>query len=111
MTRPGAVLGTAATGYPRVASPLQNATDARYVPTGHLVFLRQGTLMAMRFNLARLEVVGQPVALAENVMQSSSPASAYHTGAGQFGISDTGSIIYAAGDIVPDLRNTLVWVD
>ena len=49
---------------------LQDAADARYVPTGHLVFLRQGTLMAVRFDLARLEVIGQPVALVENVMQA-----------------------------------------
>jgi len=39
---------------------LEDAADARYVPTGHLVFMRQGTLMAVRFDPARLEVVGQP---------------------------------------------------
>ena len=49
---------------------IQDAADASYVPTGHLVFLRQGTLMAVRFDLARLEIVGQPVALVENVMQA-----------------------------------------
>jgi serine/threonine-protein kinase len=90
---------------------LQDAADARYVPTGHLVFLRQGTLMAVRFDLARLEVIGQPVALVENVMQAFSTAGECHTGAGQFGISDTGSLIYAMGGIVPDRKNSLVWVD
>jgi Tol biopolymer transport system component len=34
-----------------------------------------------------------------------------HSGAGQFGISDTGSLIYAAGGIVPDTKNSLMWVD
>ena len=91
---------------------LQDAADARYVPTGHLVFLRQGTLMAVRFNLAKLEVVGQPVALVENVMQAFITGNIrYKTGAGQFGISDTGSLIYAAGGILPDARDSLVWVD
>lgn len=91
---------------------LQDAADARYVPTGHLVFLRQGTLMAVRFDLARMEVVGQPVALMENVMQAFTGSDFYgHTGVGQFGISDTGTLIYAAGGIVPDLMNSLVWVD
>jgi Tol biopolymer transport system component len=91
---------------------LEDAADARYVPTGHLVFLRQGTLMAVRFDLAGMEVVGQPVALAENVMQAfTSNSFIGHTGAGQFGISDTGTLIYAAGGIVPDLMNSLVWVD
>jgi hypothetical protein len=90
---------------------LQDAADARYVPTGHLVFLRQGTLMAVRFDLGRLEVVGQPIALVENVMQAFSANSGYNTGAGQFSVSDTGSLLYATGGIVPDPKNTLVWVD
>ncbi|MCJ7644935.1 MAG: protein kinase [Candidatus Aminicenantes bacterium] len=91
---------------------LQDAADARYVPTGHLVFLRQGTLMAVRFDLARMEVAGQPVALVENVMQAFTRYDyAGHTGAGQFGISDTGSLIYITGGIVPAATDSLVWVD
>jgi len=91
---------------------IEDAADARYVPTGHLVFLRQGTLMAVRFDLARMEVVGQPVALVENVMQAfTSNNFGGHTGAGQFGISDTGALIYAAGGIVPATKISLVWVD
>jgi hypothetical protein len=90
---------------------LQDAADARYVPTGHLIFLRQGTLMAVRFDLARLEVIGQPVALVENVMQAFHPTVFQNTSAGQFAISDTGSLIYAAGGIVPDQKASLVWVD
>ena len=90
---------------------IQDAADARYIPTGRLVFLRQGTLMAVRFDLARMEVIGQPFALVENVMQAFSNRGSFNTGAGQFGISDTGSLIYATGGIVPDLKNSLVWVD
>ncbi|MGB8960039.1 MAG: protein kinase [Candidatus Aminicenantales bacterium] len=91
---------------------LPDAADARYVPTGHLVFLRQGTLMAVRFDLARMEIVGQPVELVENVMQAFASSSFIgHTGAGQFGISDTGSLIYIAGGIVPATMDSLVWVD
>jgi serine/threonine-protein kinase len=90
---------------------LPDAAGARYVPTGHLVFLRQGTLMAVRFDLARMEVIGQPSPLVEDVMQAFSESSAYNSGAGQFGVSDTGSLIYAAGGVVPDMKNLLVWVD
>jgi Tol biopolymer transport system component/predicted Ser/Thr protein kinase len=90
---------------------LQNAANARYVSTGHIVFLRQGTLMAVRFDPAKLEVIGQPVALMENVMQSFGGNPDSNTGAGQFHISETGSLIYAAGGIAPDLKNLLVWVD
>jgi serine/threonine-protein kinase len=89
---------------------LQDAADAKYIPTGHLVFLRQGTLMAVAFDLTKLEVIGQPVALTENVMQVFYPNVFYNSGAGQFGISDTGTLIYAAGGIVPDEKGSLVWV-
>ena len=90
---------------------LQDAADGRYVPTGHIVFLRQGTLMAVRFDLARLETIGEPSPLVEGVMQAFSTSASNNTGAGQFGISDSGSLIYAAGGIVPDSKNSLVWVD
>ena len=33
---------------------LTDAADARYLPTGHLVFLRRGTLWAVPFDLDRL---------------------------------------------------------
>ncbi len=90
---------------------LQDAADARYVPTGHLVFLRQGTLMGVRFDLTTMEVVGQPSPLVENVMQLFSNYDPTHTCAGQFSISDTGSLIYAAGGLLPERKNSLVWVD
>ncbi len=90
---------------------LQDAADARYIPTGHLVFMRQGTLMAVRFDLARMEIIGQPVALVADVIQAFSTGGWYHTGAGQFDVSDAGSLIYATGGMIPDPEQTLVWVD
>ncbi len=90
---------------------LEDAADARYVPTGHLVFLRQGTLMAVRFDLDRLKVIGQPFVLLENVMQGFSTGEWFHTGAGQFAVSDTGTLVYAPGGVVPDPTGSLVWVD
>ena len=91
---------------------LQDAADARYVPTGHLVFLRQGTLMAVRFDLARLEVIGQPISPRGKRHASLCPNGCTHnTVAGQFSVSDSGSLIYAAGGILPDMQNSLVWVD
>jgi Tol biopolymer transport system component len=89
----------------------QDAADARYVPTGHLVFLRQGTLMALRFDLVKLEFIGQPTPLVENVMQTFTTLSDYNTGAGQFTISDSGSLVYAAGGMLPVRQSSLVWVD
>ena len=35
----------------------------------------------------------------------------YNTAAGQFSISDSGWLVYAEGGILPDMQNSLVWVD
>jgi Tol biopolymer transport system component len=90
---------------------LPDAADAKYVPTGHLVFLRQGTLMAVRFDAVNLKVVGQPSPIVDNVMQTFVAWGGNNTGAGQFSISDSGSLVYAAGGVLPDMQNSLVWVD
>ena len=91
---------------------LEDAADARYIPTGHLVFLRQGTLMAARFDLDRLEVTGQPVPLIADVMQALNITNGgFDTAAGQFSVSGSGGLVYAPGGITPDLENSLVWVD
>jgi hypothetical protein len=89
-----------------------DAADARYVSTGHLVFLRQGTLMVVPFDLGRLQVTGQPVPAIANVMQALNVTATYfNTAAGQFSISDSGWLVYAEGGILPDQQDSLVWVD
>ncbi len=91
---------------------LEDAADARYIPTGHLVFLRQGTLMVVPFDLGRREVMGQPVPVIANVMQALNVNFASdNTAAGQFSISDSGWLVYAEGGIFPDGQDSLAWVD
>jgi DNA-binding winged helix-turn-helix (wHTH) protein len=91
---------------------VDDAADARYVPPGYLAFLRQGVLMAVPFDLGRLEVTGQPVPVIANVNQALNYVNPYgNTAAGQFSISDSGWLVYAEGGIFPDMQNSLVWVD
>ena len=90
---------------------IPDAADARYIPTGYLVFLRQGTLMAVPFDLDKLRITGQPFPVVDNVMQAIIPWGGDNTGAGQFDVSDSGSLVFAAGGVLPDLQNSLVWVD
>ena len=91
---------------------IADAADARYVPTGHLAFLRQGVLMVAPFDLTRYEITGQPVPAIADVLQALNVASSvWNTAAGQFSISDSGWLVYAAGGITPDRRNTLLWMD
>ena len=63
----------------------------RYLPSGHLVYLRQGVLLGVRFDPQRLEVRGTPVPILDDV--AANPA----TGGGQFDFSDTGTFVYVAG--------------
>jgi Tol biopolymer transport system component len=91
---------------------IESAADARYVSTGHLVFLRRGTLMAVPFDPERLEVTGAPVGLVAGVMQAANiQPLQIDTGAGQFAVSDSGALIYAAGGPYAQDRWSLVWVD
>ena len=70
---------------------LRDAADARYVASGHLVFLRRGTLFGVGFDLARLEIAGTPVATTNAVTQAlTSGHSGDMTGAGQFSVASTG---------------------
>ncbi|HUV12920.1 MAG TPA: protein kinase, partial [Acidobacteriota bacterium] len=50
---------------------INGGTDARYVPTGHLVYVRAGTLLAVPFDVGSLEVNGDPVPVVEGVGQAS----------------------------------------
>ena len=92
---------------------LEDAADARCLPTGHLVFLRQGTLMAVPFDLQRLEVNGQPVPIISNVMQAltTKRMGVFNTGAGQLSVSDTGWLVYAVEKFTPYAENSLIWWD
>ena len=86
---------------------LEDAADARYVATGHLAFLRQGTLMVVPFDLDRLEVTGQPVPDIEKIAQAlNNVNSTYDTAAGQFSISASGSLVYAFGGINLDPKHS-----
>ncbi len=63
----------------------------RYLPSGHLVFLHQGALFAVPFNLARYEASGTPAPILEDVAGSPS------TGGGQLDFSRTGTLVYLSG--------------
>jgi len=91
---------------------IEGGADARYVPTGHLVYMRRGTLMAVPFDVARLDVSGAAVGLLADVMQAANIQPVQiDSGAGQFAISASGALAYASGGVFPQDRWSLVWVD
>ena len=62
------VLQSLETGERRVL--ILGGVDARYIQTGHLLYMKIGTLIAVPFDPRTLQVVGNPTALIENVMQA-----------------------------------------
>src|SRR5262249_37289933 len=70
---------------------LRGGYHARYLPTGHLVYVNQGVLFGVAFDLDKLEVRGTPVPLIEDVAGNSS------SGGGQFDFSRTGTLVYLPG--------------
>jgi serine/threonine-protein kinase len=90
------------TGEQRVL--VEGGTYARYVPSGRLVFGRAGELLAVPFDLKRLEVKGPPISMVEGVSMSAL------SGAAEFSFSGDGSLAYVPGGANIGER-TLFWVD
>jgi hypothetical protein len=67
----------------------------RYLSSGHLTFLHQGTLMVVPFSVDRLELTGTPTPEIQRVAA--------------YGVSDTGLLMYAPLNPAPGAR--LVWVN
>jgi serine/threonine-protein kinase len=96
------------------ATLVERGTDARYVPTGHLVFMDLGALTAVPFDAATLAVTGPPVVLLEHVAQALNEAApAEDGGGGQFAVSARGDLVYVRreGGVAPSARLVLAWVD
>ena len=91
---------------------LEDAADGRYVPSGHLVFAREARLLAVPFDLDRLEVTGPEVPVLEGISRSIYTTNTNReTGAAQFSFSATGVLAYAPGSVYPEGKETPVWVD
>jgi serine/threonine-protein kinase len=83
---------------------LRGGYFGRYLPSGHLLFVRQGVLYAVQFDLARLQVQGRPVPVAVDVAGNAAE------GGGQWDVSRNGTLVYTAGKGVPQ-KWPVVWLD
>jgi len=82
----------------------QGARAGRYVPSGHITFVRAGTMFAIPFDLATLEPKGDPVAVVEGVNQTiigATPVAAVSTG---------GSLAYQPGSSSFSRRSNVMWL-
>jgi serine/threonine protein kinase len=70
---------------------MKSETMAVYA-SGHLLFMRDQTLMAQTFDPSRMELSGEPVPIAEHVAVNGATVRA------MFSPSDTGALVYQAGE-------------
>jgi serine/threonine-protein kinase len=82
---------------------LDGGTNPRFVSTGHLVYLRGASLVAIPFDPRRLEITGQPAAALDGV-------SVFDAGDAQFAVAQTGLVAYVRGEVHTG-HDRLVWVD
>jgi serine/threonine-protein kinase len=87
-------------------------SHARYLPSGHIVFARSGTLLAVPFDVGRVQVTGAEVVVLEHVMHGErGPANRLNIGAAQFSVADAGTLAYVPGGSYPPLNRHLLWVE
>ncbi|MEE4272068.1 MAG: protein kinase [Thermoanaerobaculales bacterium] len=91
---------------------LNDASDAWYVSTGHLIFVRRGTLMAAPLDLDRRVLTGAAVVVQESVRHAVNTTSVNAaTLSGQFSIAENGTLAHLSGGVWPDAQCQPVWMD
>ena len=83
---------------------IRGASQAQYVPSGHLVYLAGGALWAVAFDLSRVEPIGPAVVVVPQVVTLA-------TGVAEFDIARDGTLVYVARGGTSEAPRTLVWVD
>ena len=78
------------------------AADARYSPTGHLLFVRDSNVMGISFDADRLRVSGAPFLAASAVRVKP------QTLKGFFDLTRDGTMVYLPAS---EFQRTLVWID
>ncbi len=83
---------------------VRGGASAHYAATGHLVYARAGSIMAVTFDPSQLKVTGAPVQVLDGVMI------APWSGAAHLAFSRAGSLVYVPGSAQP-WSTSLLWVD
>lgn len=83
---------------------IEGGTNARYIDTGHLIYARDGSLLAVPFDLDELQIKGSPIPVIQGVHMNP------RAGNADFSISSDVSLLSAAGDSRGGW-NRVAWVD
>jgi Tol biopolymer transport system component len=79
----------------------KTTTKVQYAAPGYLLFVREQTLVAQKFDAASLTVTGDPVPLGEGLGTDT-------VGLASFSVSRTGVLVYRGGELT---GSRLVWID
>jgi serine/threonine-protein kinase len=85
---------------------LTTGSDARYVPTGDIVYALGSTILAAPFDLKKLQLTGGPVPVVDDAAR----AGAGSTGAAQFAFSSKGHMVYVP-EALNETNRTVALVD
>jgi serine/threonine-protein kinase len=72
---------------------IDGGSDARYLPSGYILYALAGAMYAAAFDVGKLEVTGERVPVVEGVRRSSGG----FTGAALFSLSNNGTLAYVPG--------------
>jgi Tol biopolymer transport system component len=86
---------------------IEGGSDARYLPTGHLVYALEGSVFGVLFDLERLVTTGGAVSVVEGVRRSAAASS----GAAHFATSDSGTLVYVPGPARPNSFSVVAVAD
>ena len=86
----------------KTSRKLLQGAAARFLPTGHLVFVRGGSLWAVKFDEDSLQVQGSPVPVVEGIRVENG-------GAVQYSVAGDGTLLYIPG--AANSAADLVWID
>ena len=90
------------TGERRVV--IDGGTAPRYLPTGHLVYVHGGALMAVPFDAQRMQATGPAVPMVQGVLMEA------RDGASQYSISQNGTLTYIPTNVSSTDRK-FIWVN
>ncbi|MGD8817118.1 MAG: protein kinase, partial [Acidobacteriota bacterium] len=85
----------------------EGGRDALIVPSGHLVYVSENTLLARAIDLETLEVTGGPVAMADGIGTSGGDV----TGTAFYDVSASGTLVRGGGIVSPRGLTRLAWID
>ena len=83
---------------------IEGGSDARFVPTGHLLYWREGDLWRVPFDATRGQITGSSAVVLPNVILTQANGNA------QYAVANNGTLVYMTGTDPHEERN-LVLVD